>query len=134
VAPEFSPDGQWIAWCDCQGNNPESSVYVTRISDGRRYQVSVGGGTEPKWSESGRELFFRKGNAVMAIDITLGPDVRLGRPRLLFEGEYLTWGSGNYDVTRDGRFVMVRRAAASTAGRALSIRLHWGEELKRLLQ
>jgi hypothetical protein len=40
-----------------------------------------------------------------------GTSVRIGRPQALFEGDYLVWGTGNYDVTSDGRqFVMVRRS------------------------
>jgi hypothetical protein len=68
---------------------------------------------------------------MMTVDITATDEVRIGRPRLLFEGEYLTWGSADYDVTPDGkRFLMVRPASTS-ASRSLAIRLNWREELKR---
>jgi ribosomal protein L24E len=64
----------------------------------------------------------------LAID---GTSVRIGRPQTVFEGDYLQWGTGNYDVTRDGKqFVMVRAATANT--RTLSIRLHWTTQLERL--
>jgi hypothetical protein len=133
ASANFSPDGQWIAWCDCAANSPPTSVFISRFHDGKRYQIATDNVSEPRWSPSGKELFFRRGTTMMAVDVTLGPDPRVGRPRALFEGEYLNWGAGNYDIAKDGRFVMVRPAAASAAGRALSIRLHWGEELKRLL-
>ena len=58
--------------------------------------------------------------------------VRIGRPQTLFEGDYLSWGTGNYDVSADGmRFIMVRPAAANV--RTLSLRLHWPVELARLV-
>ena len=134
ASASFSPDSQWITWCDCAANSPPTNVFISRLSDGKRYQVATNNVTEPRWSPSGKELFFRRGTTMMAVDVTLGPDLRVGRPRALFEGEYLVWGSGNYDVAKDGRFVMVRAAAASAAGRALNIRLHWGGELKRLMK
>jgi hypothetical protein len=60
-----------------------------------------------------------------------GTSVRIGRPQTVFEGDYLEWGTGNYDVTSDGkRFIMVRTANANT--RLLSVRLNWTSELERL--
>jgi serine/threonine protein kinase len=39
------------------------------------------------------------------VDVSLGPKPRLGKPRMLFEGDY----EDGFDVTRDGlRFVMIR--------------------------
>ena len=34
--------------------------------------VSTGGGTEPRWSHSGKELFFKGGGRMMAIDVVPG--------------------------------------------------------------
>jgi Tol biopolymer transport system component len=130
LAPDFSPDGQWVAWCECSPTLTQATIYVSRVSDGRRYQV--GEGFEPRWSVSGRELFFRDGRSMMAVDVTLGPEVTSGRPHKLFDGDYLAWGSADYDVARDGRFVMVRPAAASARGRKLSVRLNWIAELNKL--
>jgi hypothetical protein len=94
--------------------------------------VAVDGVSEVKWSASGREVFFRQGTSMMAADVTIGADVQIGRPHKLFEGTFLEWGAANYDVARDGRFVMVRPASASASGRALNMRLHWVEELKKI--
>jgi serine/threonine-protein kinase len=132
VSLDFSPDGQWIAYCDCGTGQRDSTIFISRLADGRRYRVAVDGVSEVKWSASGREVFFRQGTSMMAADVTIGADVRIGRPHKLFEGNFLEWGAANYDVARDGRFVMVRPASASASGRALSIRLHWVEELKKI--
>ena len=85
------------------------------------------------WAASSRELFFRAGSKMMAATLAFdGASVRIGRPRTLFEGDYLEWGSPNYDVTADDQhFVMVRPVAANT--RMLSVRLHWPEELASLV-
>jgi hypothetical protein len=57
----------------------------------------------------------------------------MGKPMELFRDEY-DMGTGtttaNYDVTADGRFLMLRREAG---GGHLRIVLNWTEELKRTL-
>jgi Tol biopolymer transport system component len=132
ITATFSPDSQWIAWCDCVVDQTESKVFITRVSDGRRYQVSVDGGSEPAWSASGREIFFRQGASMMVAEIATGKEVTIGRPRKLIDGASLGSRATGYDVARDGRFVMVRSPSESSSGRALSVRLNWVEELKRL--
>jgi hypothetical protein len=58
----------------------------------------------------------------------------LGKPRALFRDEYVV-GTGtttaNYDVTPEGRFLMLRREAQG--GGHLRIVLNWTDELKRRL-
>jgi hypothetical protein len=130
----FSPDGAWLAYCDCAnvGGRP-ANVFIQHLQTGTEHQVSVDGGREPVWAASGRELFFRAGPKMMVADLTFdGASVRIGRPRTIFEGDYLEWGTGNYDVTSDGKqFVMVRAVTVNT--RTLSVRLHWAVELGRLV-
>ena len=57
----------------------------------------------------------------------------IGKPRALFRDEY-DYGLGltiaNYDVTPEGRFLMLRRDAN---GGHFRIVLNWTEELKRIL-
>jgi hypothetical protein len=56
-----------------------------------------------------------------------------GKPAALFADEY-DFGQAvsiaNYDVTRDGRFIMLRRGSH---GSSLRVVLHWTEELKQIL-
>ena len=130
----FSPDGAWLAHCDCGTEGDGSSnVFIQHLQTGTRHQVSSDGATEPMWAPSGRELFFRAGPKMMAVDVTLdGSSARIGRPRMVFEGDYLAWATGNYAVTADAkRFIMVRAADANS--RPLSVRLNWTTELERLV-
>jgi hypothetical protein len=133
VPGNFSPDGAWLAHCNCwnEGGRPVN-VFIRHLQSGTEHQVSLDGGTEPVWAEAGRELFFRAGPKMMVVDLSFnGASMRIGRPQTVFEGDYLQWGTGNYDVTSDGkRFVMVRAATANT--RSLSVRLNWRTELERL--
>jgi serine/threonine-protein kinase len=106
--PRFSPEGRWLAVTGRIGTAAVSHIYVLR-SDGTggALQVSVGetGSRDPLWTRGGRELVFRRGTAVHAVDIDPAAGL-VGQERPLFDGPYSTAG---YDVTADGgRFLMVR--------------------------
>lgn len=48
-------------------------------------QVSIGGGFEPRWAHSGRELFYRDGAGdLVALDVTTGASFSLLGRRVLF--------------------------------------------------
>ena len=66
-APALSPDGRWIAYTSRTTGIYE--VWVASFPDVQRerHKISEGGGTEPRWSRDGRELFFRDGNDDMAV-------------------------------------------------------------------
>jgi eukaryotic-like serine/threonine-protein kinase len=133
VPGSFSPDGAWLALCDCWNvRERPANVFIRHLQSGTEHQVSLNGGTEPVWAEAGRELFFRAGQKMMVVGLAIdGTSVRIGRPLKVFEVDYLLWGTGNYDVSRDSKqFVMVRAATANT--RTLSNRLHWTTQLQRL--
>jgi eukaryotic-like serine/threonine-protein kinase len=133
IPGSFSPDGLWLAYCDCGSSGDRApNVFIQHLESGTRHQVSTDGGTEPAWASSGRELFFRAGPKMMAAQLAFdGTSVRIGRPQTVFEGDYLEWSGANYDVTSDGgQFVMVRTANTNT--RTFSVRLNWTTELERL--
>jgi hypothetical protein len=93
----------------------------------------VEGGTEPVWNPNGRELFYRSGNKMMAVDTGSGTSSGLtaGKPRMLFELPYLP--TANYDVSRDGqRFLMLKPTEqAQAAPTQINVVLNWFEELKQ---
>lgn len=103
-----SPDRRWIAYA---GGDAGTDVYVAPLPGGRPvWKVSSGGGKLPVWSRSGRELFYRRGDAVMAVPVTPGATSAFDTPRRLFEGRFFEAepGGPNYDVTPDDqRFLMV---------------------------
>ena len=131
-APMVSPVGQWVAYVS--DHSGVSNVYVQPFPDGGPVTaISTDGGTEPVWSRDGTVLFFRDGARMMAVDVEDGTRFAVGPPRLLFERPYeqdpLGIGIQNYDVAADGRFLMVRRTADTTA---ITLVLNWFEELNRL--
>jgi serine/threonine protein kinase len=130
---QLSPNRQWMVY---QSNESgQSEIYVRRYPAlDRTWQLSEGGGVQPRWSSSGSEIFYRIGSRMMAVTIGVrGTEPVFGKPQILFTGDY-DYGVGNttpnYDVSRDGRFVMLRR---TSRGSGLHVVLHWTEELKRIV-
>jgi eukaryotic-like serine/threonine-protein kinase len=79
----FSADGRWLAYQSNESGRFE--IYLRSFPDGERaVQVSTEGGIEPTWSRSG-ELFYRGINGMlMAVTIGLTPELRVDKPRALF--------------------------------------------------
>jgi Tol biopolymer transport system component len=133
-AAGFSPDGHWLAYISEESGRNEIYVQPYPGPGGKR-QVSTEGGTEPLWNRNGRELFYRSGTKMMAVDITTAPSFALGSPRVLFEGEAYAPPTGayaypfpNYDVSLDGqRFLMITKESKPQ----INVVLNWFEELKR---
>jgi hypothetical protein len=93
--------------------------------------VSTAGGSEPAWARSGRELFFRNGPDVMAVEIAGRADtLSVGPPKKLFSGNYISSGVRvGYDVSAAGRFLFVKLSASPVDPRRLQIVVNWFDEL-----
>ncbi len=127
----LSPDGRWLAYLSTESSRPE--VYV-RASNGTggRWQVSIDGGEEPKWSRDGRELYYRYGNVLMVAKVGTGPVFEHSTPVRMFSGIYnLRNESGlSYDVDpATGRFVMIRPPDDKAAAPTLRVITNWTREL-----
>jgi serine/threonine-protein kinase len=135
-SPALSPDGQWIAYSSNESG--PAQVYVARYPGlGDKEQVSTSvGGTSPWWAENGRTLYYLSPPTdVSMVKIDSGPP---GIPKRVLTFPYLRDGwlrRPPYDVTRDGRFVMVADQAVAeidaTPAPRLILGLNWIEELKR---
>jgi Tol biopolymer transport system component len=129
----LSSDGKWLVYVSNESGR--NQVYVRSFPDGdRRVQVSTDGGTQPAMSGNGREIFYRNGDRMMAVDLkTSSAGIQLSQPKLLFERPY-SYGAGitisNYDVTADGqRFLMVKDQ--DNVGR-LRVVLNWRPDAPRV--
>ena len=110
----FSPDGNWLAYVSNESGREE--VYARPVSGpGARVQVSIRGGSQPRWAGSG-ELFYWEPPRLMAVaTIKLSNNYQLAKPRALFEAD---WAHHDYDVSPDGQgFLMIEGPPDRTEAR-----------------
>ncbi len=130
---QLSKDGRWMVYVTSESGRLETVVRRYPSLE-RKWQVSSAFGVQPRWSADGREIFYRDGENMMAASFDGSKDTPvIGAPTALFKDEY-DMGQGvtiaSYDVTRDGRFILLRRDAK---GAGLSLVLNWTEELKEII-
>ena len=134
AAPQFSPDGHWLAYVSDESGRKE--IYVQPYpGPGGKWQISTEGGAEPTWNRNGRELFYRSTDKMMAVNIATQPSFVVSKPKVLFEGQYVPTSptSLTYDVSPDGqRFLMLKPSeSAEVAPTQIDVVLNWFEELKQ---
>ena len=119
-------NGRWLAYSsDPTG---EQEIYIQPIEGDSHVQVSSGGGTEPRWSADGREVFFRSPTHLMAARVEAGDPITVSRPVPLFEDRYLrNERRSDYVVRPDDRgFIFIEHGR-----RPLAVRLVVGWETMR---
>ena len=124
----LSPDGGFLAFVSEGTGVPQ--VYVQSFPNGeQRAQVSSQGGTEPRWRDDGRELFFlRSDRMMMAVPVSLRPTFQAGDPKALFQTNVPILASRwrcHYDVSSDGERFLVNTAPASIPPPAIHVILDW---------
>jgi serine/threonine protein kinase len=114
---QFSPDGRWIAYETNESGQFEIDVQAFPEPNGK-WQVSTGGGVQPRWRADGKEIYFIAPDAkLMAVPIEVGVHqdksftFEAGKPVALFStritGGFITNGfKHQYAVSRDGRFLI----------------------------
>jgi Tol biopolymer transport system component len=130
TAPAFSPDGKWLAYeSDGTGRN---EVYITPFPrSGAQYQVSTGGGERPVWKRDGKEIYYREGLRVMAVEVKAKADsLELSSPTGLFELAAGNLNGRYYDVAPDGRF-LANTSPLTAKAQSFSLVVNWPAKLKK---
>jgi len=112
----FSPDGLYIAFASDELGKYEVFVSPFPIT-GERTRVSTRGGSLPRWSRDGRELFYVSGDLhLMAVPVRTAPLLTVGAAQPLFAikggtawaDPKLNAGWPDFDVAPDGtRFLAI---------------------------
>ena len=113
---KFSPDSRWVAY-DTRESGRSEIVVQPFPQGGERLAVSTQGGSNPRWSLDGTEIYFvALDGKMMAVTVAeKGPTPRLGTPVELFStGIVAQPFKFQYAVSRDGRF-LVRHARGDVA-------------------
>jgi Tol biopolymer transport system component len=126
---QFSPDGRFVAYQSNESGPFE--IYVQPFpTASTKWQISTNGGSMPRWRADGKELYFIASDAkLMAAAVTKWETTfETSSPVALFQTRMVGGGSQflkhQYSVSRDGRFLIIEPAEASTAT-PLSVILNW---------
>jgi Tol biopolymer transport system component len=110
---QISPDGKWVAYASDESGNWE--VYVTSFPGAAgKWQVSRGGGTEPRWRGDGKEIFYiSPSGTLMAVSVNGETTFATGTPTALFQvhgrAPISSTDIFTYDVAKDGKRFLVNR-------------------------
>jgi eukaryotic-like serine/threonine-protein kinase len=110
---QISPDGKWVAYASDESGSWE--VYVTSFPGAiGKWQVSRGGGTEPRWRGDGKEMFYiAPSGMLMAVPVNAQSDFATGTPAPLFQirgrAPISSTDVFTYDVAKDGQRILVNR-------------------------
>ena len=126
-----SPDGRWLAFVSNESGDDE--VYVTTFPEpARRWQVSTNGGTFPRWSRDGDELFFASVAGELFVAEVAGTDetFNVGRVRGLHSWHLATTFRRPFDVGVSGEDLLVIRGLTTQKREPLKLVLNWDAELE----
>jgi eukaryotic-like serine/threonine-protein kinase len=131
----FSPDGRFIAYTSDEDGRFEVYVQTFPASD-RKWQVSVSGGFEPRWSADGSELFFLAEDlTLMSASVATAPTFHQpGTPERLFQTQVPEGVSPyrtRYQVSKDGKRFLVYTQTNRNARTAITTVLNWTAALQR---
>ena len=123
----FSPDGRFLAITS--GNDARPQVWVYATQGVERWQVSVDGGSTPRWGPTGRELFYWRGQQLVSVPVTTAGSFSAGEPTVLFAGRF---DASSFNVSPDGtRFLTLQPPDAGPP--QFMVVTNWFAEVARLV-
>jgi serine/threonine protein kinase/Tol biopolymer transport system component len=136
----ISPDNHYLAYSSDVSGRPEvyvASLHIPPTSQSDKnwqwisgkWQISNGGGVQPRWTADGKQLIYlRSDNTLVAVQVELsGGALRVRGEQPLFSALQRN-DSAAYDVADNGeRFLLNTLGASST--QPLIMVLNWQEEL-----
>ncbi len=135
---KFSPDGHWIVYTSNESGAKQVYVQPFPVSTGGKWPVSNGGGSQPRWSRDGKELFyFAPDNTLMAVDVsTSGGTFQPGVPKPLFRAAVLGGTGGGptqawrWDISPDGKRFLINTSLEEATASPVTVVVNWQSALK----
>jgi eukaryotic-like serine/threonine-protein kinase len=133
LSPDLAPDGRFLVYSSNETGRDEIYVVPFPNAGSAKWPISTGGGSEPRWSHHGDEIFYRddSGNMV-SVPVKTAPTFSFGAPRTLFFARPFFAYSlhRQYDISPDDRrFLMIRRVGSPVPDKLVIVN-NWFEELK----
>jgi Tol biopolymer transport system component len=113
-----SPDGRWMAYASDESGRQE--LYADAFpTPSTRARLTVGGGTDPRWSRDGAELYFRRGAEIHAVRVRASGATleAVSSARLFDAGAEIR----SFDVVPGGERFLVNVPAADAGPKPLSV-------------
>ena len=132
---QISPDGKWVAYTSNETGDWE--IYATTFPNlVGKWQVSRGGGTEPRWRGDGREIFYIGPKGMLtAVDVSTEGAFSTRAPSPLFpihgRAPISSTDLFTYDVARDGKRFLVDRYVKPDHVQPLTVVLNATTEMKQ---
>jgi eukaryotic-like serine/threonine-protein kinase len=132
---QFSPDGKRVAYASNESGKWE--IYVTSFPGAHgKWQVSNGGGDQPRWRGDGKELFYLAADGkIVAVAVKEGESFNPGASAALFQANprepVATSEQVMYDVTQDGRRFLINTYVKNREMQPMSVVLNWDVESKK---
>jgi len=110
---QISPDGKWVAYASNESG--EWEIYVTTFpAAAGKWQVSRGGGSEPRWRGDSKEIYYiGPTETLMEVPVETGGTFSSGAPVALFQirgrAPISSTDLYTYDVTKDGKRFIVNQ-------------------------
>ena len=129
VGAQLSPDGRYVAYVSDESGQPE--IYVRPFPKGEgKTTVSTNGGTQPRWSGDGKELFYAEGSTLVAVSVSTAPELSVGSATRLFEQPTLVGGRYRYDVSEDGQQFVFAEPVGEVKEPSIQVVQNWYEEFR----
>jgi serine/threonine protein kinase len=133
---QFSPDGKWVAYISEESGRYEVFVQPFPAAGGK-WQISTGGGGQPRWRGDGKELFFVSPDGkLMAAEVSAAPTFKAGVPKALFQAHLAGTGAGSryvfrYAVAADGKRFLMNTQEEQTDSPPITVVLNWLRSVTR---
>jgi len=134
---QFSPDGRWVAYVSDESGRNQVYVQPFREQAGTagKWQVSTGGGSQPRWRRDGKELFFVSENRMLtSVPVTGAATFQTGAPKPLFDfcaTVQMVREAHQYDITGDGQRFLLICSVEAVQSEPINLVLNWRPEQKR---
>jgi len=141
--PTLSPDGRWLAYTSSESGQPEVYVRPFPATSEARWQVSIGGGSHPRWAPNSRVLYYLSAGRrqMTAAELARGSGFEIANRRVLFDLRptfQVLYYQTSFEVTPDGNAFLFLSTSSTSARQTDEERLilveNWFTELRERLQ
>jgi eukaryotic-like serine/threonine-protein kinase len=125
---QISPDGRFIAYISDESGRFEVYVQPFPLTQ-EKWQISAGGGFDPRWRRDGRELFYIGADRkLMAVDVRTRGVFQHGAANSLFDTSLIDlWQDtrNHYEVAPDGRRFLIMVPRVDPRSVPFTMLLNW---------